>query len=364
MLHSESISCCGGYRDAEWNDSPSISGLSAGDAVAADELSCRRGAIVGRSEKWLNAIESIRRVAPSDLTALISGETGTGKELAASLLHECSGRAAGPFVRVDCSSIVDDLFESELFGHERGSFTGAIARRQGRVELAEGGTLFLDEIGELPMRLQQRLLRLIQEKEYEQVGSSRTRRADIRIVAATNVRLQEAISSGRFRSDLYFRLASYPIHLPPLRERPEDIILLARHFLKHASGRSGRSPVALTLESMRVLSEHVWPGNVRELRNVVERLSVSNFIWQIQARELTFDGPIAKDGAEPAGRAAHEASTYQEAAKQCVLGALKATHGIIEGDRGAAKLLGLPSSTVRFKMRKLKISRADCIGSG
>src|ERR1700728_473336 len=238
--------------------------------AASDRLENAPG-IVGTSEALQHALGLARIVAPTDSTVLIYGETGTGKELCAQLIHEHSLRSAGPFVRLNCAAIPEGLLESELFGHEKGAFTSAVAQRAGRFEAADGGTLFLDEIGEIPPRLQPKLLRVLQEQEFERLGSSRTVSVDVRVIAATNRDLTTLVAEKTFRTDLFYRLNVFPITLPPLRDRREDIPSLIQHFANGAASKLRRPIRAIPLETIQTLEQHSWPGNVRELQNVIER---------------------------------------------------------------------------------------------
>src|SRR5690348_8157610 len=227
--------------------------------------------IVGKSEALLRVLREIETVAPTDSTVLIYGETGTGKELIARSIHNLSSRKSGTFVKLNCAAIPANLLESELFGHEKGAFTGAITQRPGRFELADRGTMFLDEIGEISLELQPKLLRVLQEREFERLGSTRTLRTDARLIAATNRDLEALAAEGKFRSDLYYRLNVFPVRVPSLRERPEDIPLLVRHFVQQFSRRLGKSIDAIATETMSALVRYPWPGNIRELQNVIER---------------------------------------------------------------------------------------------
>lgn len=230
--------------------------------------------IIGQSTSLADVFKMLGKVAPTDSTVLVTGESGTGKELLVRALHDNSGRAAKPFVPINCGAIPKELLESELFGHEKGAFTHAIRSRAGRFELADGGTIFLDEIGEMDLSLQVKILRVLQEKEIERVGGGGSKKVDVRIVAATNRNLESEVAAGRFREDLYYRLNVIPLHLPPLRERGGDVLLLARHFLSRFCQKKARPPLALAAQARRILAAYAWPGNVRELENVMERLSI------------------------------------------------------------------------------------------
>jgi transcriptional regulator with PAS, ATPase and Fis domain len=257
--------------------------------------------LVGRSPAFMAALSALQRVAQSTLPVLLLGESGTGKELFARALHEASVRAHGPFVVVDCSGLTETLFESELFGYERGAFTGAVARKHGLVETAQGGTLFLDEIGDVPLGMQVKLLRLIETGSYRRVGAIEMRHADFRLVAATHQPLQQMVADGRFRQDLYYRISAYPIHLPALRERRDDIPLLVESFVQRAA-REGRS-LSVTPQAIQKLQSHDWPGNVRELRNVLERASLFADDGVIGAGQISLaDGGTVPDDTQAAGK--------------------------------------------------------------
>jgi formate hydrogenlyase transcriptional activator len=307
-------------------------------------------------------------VAPTDTTVLILGETGTGKELVARGIHARSARRDRPLVKVNCPALSSELLESELFGHEKGAFTGAMAQQIGRFELTDGGTIFLDEVGDLPLRLQPRLLRVLQEGEFERVGSGKTIKVDVRVIAATNRNLVEAMQKGRFRHDLYYRLNVYPIVLPPLRERRGDIKLLAEAFLQKPSRRLGRVFDPIPEEVLEALGRHEWPGNVRELQNVIERAAVISRGGRLQLPEKW--GPIASRKASttatvsvpivakgyPDNSPLEEAS-LDEVGRNYILQILEQTGWRVEGPKGAAAILGLNSSTLRSRMLKLDIRR-------
>jgi len=313
--------------------------------------------VVVESPALRRVVASIDAVARAHATVLLRGETGVGKEVFARMIHERSTRAEGPLVRVNCASIPLSLFESEFFGHVRGSFTGAHRDRVGRFELANGGTLFLDEIGEVPLELQAKLLRVLQEGELERVGDDRTRKVDVRVVAATNRDLEEAVEEGRFRSDLYYRLAVFPIEIPPLRERPEDIVPLARHFVSQYAKRTARAEPELTREDAAILSAYAWPGNVRELANVIERAMIFSADGRLGV-ELAMPAP-------PSGTRTARANTrdevrtleqLRELERDNLVRALDAVGGQIAGRGGAAERLGVSPSTLRDRMRAFGIS--------
>lgn len=307
--------------------------------------------IVGRSAALRDVLEQVEIVAPTDATVLIYGETGTGKELIARAVHNMSGRRAHPYVKCNCAAIPTGLLESELFGHERGAFTGAVVQRVGRFELANRGTMFLDEIGEAPLELQPKLLRVLQEREFERLGSSRTLHTDARLVAATNVNLPEMVNAKKFRADLYYRLNIFPIHMSPLRERPEDIPLLVRHFVRHYAMRMGRRIKWVASTAMDALVRYSWPGNIRELQNLIERAVIRSVSERLDVPVSEIDEGI---GAQKARGAQ---GTLEEAERAHILAALKATRWILAGPHGAAARLGVNRSTLQFRMKKLGIER-------
>jgi formate hydrogenlyase transcriptional activator len=304
--------------------------------------------ILAHSAELKRVLDTVEQVATTDATVLITGETGTGKELIARAIHRRSPRARGPLVKVNCAAIPPTLLASELFGHERGAFSGAVERRKGRFEQAHGGTLFLDEIGELPQEMQVLLLRVLQEREFERLGGTHTLQVDVRLVAATNRDLAEDVRSGRFRSDLYYRLNVFPVHVPPLRERAEDIPPLVAHFAEKYGERFGRKISRVERKTMDVLQAHRWPGNVRELENTVERAVIlsRNGLLSIDAEMLPAAqrGTVARDPAEAEERQALET-------------ALSASRGKISGENGAAKKVGMPASTLEFRIKKLGIDK-------
>jgi formate hydrogenlyase transcriptional activator len=332
-------------------------GEAASEEVALDrEFPCYGlPRIVGNSAALQRVLGMVRLVAPTNATVLICGETGTGKELIAEAIHKCSDRATGPFVKLNCAAIPAGLLESELFGHERGAFTGAIARRVGRVELASRGTLFLDEIGEMPLELQPKLLRVLQEREFERLGDSRTLKSNARLIAATNRDLGTLVSEQKFRSDLYYRLNVFPIRASALRERPEDIPLLVRHFVQQFSRGMNKSIETIPSEIMTALVRYPWPGNVRELQNLIERAVIvstgSVLNLSMEELELSANGPPISSHGNGNLRA-----TLEEAERQEIVAALEKTIGKIAGPNGAAALLGLRRSTLHSRMQKLGIS--------
>jgi formate hydrogenlyase transcriptional activator len=306
--------------------------------------------LIGRSPKFRAVLDQVDLVAPASCAVLIQGETGTGKELIARAIHNRSQRAAGPFVTLNCAAIPAGLLESELFGHERGAFTGALSQRNGRLQLAHKGTLFLDEIGDLPLELQPKLLRALQEQEFERLGSSQTIRVDVRIVAATNQNLAKMVDERRFRADLFYRLNVFPMMLPPLRERVEDIPELVRHFVGIFSERMNKSIDGIPDQVMEVLCSHSWPGNIRELQNLVERAVLLSEGRQLcpPLSELTHLTPPTSRG---------PGQTLAEVEKVYITETLKRTNWIVGGREGAAAKLGLPRTTLIARMRKLGISR-------
>src|SRR5580700_3630852 len=304
--------------------------------------------LIGSSRSFTAVLEHVTTVAPTNCTVLIRGETGTGKEVIARAIHDASPRWQQRFVAINCAAIPAALLESELFGHDRGAFTGAVTQRAGRFQAADRGTLFLDEIGDLPLELQPKLLRAIQEREFERLGSSHTTRVDVRIVAATNQNLAQMVAERRFRMDLYYRLNVFPITLPPLRERPGDIPLLVDHFLRSYARRQSKSIEFVSDEVMAAIEKHNWPGNIRELQNFIERSVI-----------LT-KGPALQAPIEVLERNeffAHEVCTLADADRVHIIGALRETHWVVGGKSGAASRLGLNRTTLIAKMQKLGISR-------
>jgi len=302
----------------------------------------------------------VRQVAVTDMAVLILGETGTGKELVARAIHASSARKERPLVKVNCSALPAELMESELFGHEKGAFTGAVGKRIGRFELADGGTIFLDEIGDLALSLQAKLLRVLQEGEFERVGSSKTMHVNVRVIAATNRDLSEALRQETFRSDLYYRLAVYPIQMPSLRERKEDVKLMAEAFLKETNRRLGKSFEAIPRRVLEALERYDWPGNVRELQNVIERAAVTSTGRSLELPEpWHLDAPIKGFAQNGAGGSAASTpgNTLEDRERAHIIQILNETHWRIDGPKGAAVVLGLRPSTLRSRMRKLGIVR-------
>ncbi|HEY5624156.1 MAG TPA: sigma 54-interacting transcriptional regulator [Gammaproteobacteria bacterium] len=325
------------------------------------QVSMNFGRIIGESPALRKALARIEAVAQTSASVLIQGESGTGKELVAHVIHARSPKSDGPLVKVNCASIPHELFESEFFGHVKGAFTGAVRDRVGRFQLADGGTIFLDEVGEIPLDLQGKLLRVLQESEYERVGDDATLSVDVRIVAATNRDLEKAVEQGGFREDLYYRLSVFPIDVPPLRERGEDIVQLASHFLEKACLDFGHRPLALSRQQARLLNKYDWPGNVRELKNVVERAVILS-----QGKVLRLDLAMADilRAATPADAAPDRAEAHVMTEKELLalqkenlLAALRLTNGKVSGPEGAAQMVGLKPSTFTDRMRKFGIGR-------
>jgi formate hydrogenlyase transcriptional activator len=310
------------------------------------------GELIGESAALRRVLKEAETVAPTGSTVLIRGESGTGKELVARAVHELSPRQGRTFVKLNCAAIPTGLLESELFGHEKGAFTGAISQKIGRFELAHQGTLFLDEVGDIPPELQPKLLRVLQEQELERLGSTRTIKVDVRLVAATNRDLARMVADGRFRSDLYYRLNVFPIALPPLRERRDDIPRLVRHFTQHFAQRMGRRIKAIPAAIMDALVRYPWPGNVRELQNVIERAVILSPGPALQVPLGDLQSAVTQSP-EPTAAAV----TLAEAEREHILGALRETGWVVAGPKGAAARLGMKRSTLQEKMRKLGISR-------
>lgn len=308
--------------------------------------------VIGKSSALRQILQRVETVAPTESTVLIYGETGTGKELIARAIHELSTHKRAPFVKVNCAAMPPGLLESELFGHERGAFTGASAQRIGRFELANQGTIFLDEISELPLELQPKLLRVLQEREFERLGSSRTLRTNARLIAATNRDLKLMVSEQRFRDDLFYRLNVFPLELPPLRKRPEDIPLLVSHFTQRFAQRLGKYIKSIPSAAMDALTNYHWPGNIRELQNVIERAAILSQgpTLQIAASEFAPD---------TVGRTAVHSATLQEVERRHIMAVLKESNWVFSGPGGAAARLGMKRSTLQFKLKKLGISRPN-----
>jgi formate hydrogenlyase transcriptional activator len=318
--------------------------------------------IIGNSASLRRVLKGVGTVAPTDSTVLIYGETGTGKELIARAIHDLSPRSSKPFVKLNCAAIPTGLLESELFGHEKGAFTGAIAQRIGRFEVANGGTIFLDEIGEIPLELQTKLLRVLQEREFERLGSSRTLRTDARLIAATNRDLEAMVAEEKFRSDLFFRLNVFPVHVPPLRERQGDIPLLVRHFTQQFSRRMKKVLETIPSTAMDALCRYHWPGNIRELQNVIERAVIVSVgpALSIDVGDLKFpkvSHPEERTAVLNSTTNGALHSVLEETERQQILKALAQSNWIVAGPNGAAALLGINRSTLQVRIRKLGISR-------
>jgi DNA-binding NtrC family response regulator len=307
------------------------------------------GDIVGKSAALRNVLNQVEVVAPTDSTVLLLGETGTGKEVIARAILNVSSRSNRPFVKLNCAAIPSGLLESELFGHEKGAFTGAVSQKIGRFELANGGTLFLDEVGDIPLELQPKLLRVLQEQEFERLGSTRTVRVDVRLIAATNRDLEEMVAEKQFREDLYFRLNVFPIRIPPLRERSEDISLLVQYYVDKYSQRMNKRIDVVPEETMAALCRYSWPGNIRELQNLIERavIMTPGNVLQIQVSDLQESNRVL----------ASMAGTLEDVERQRILQALREAGAVIGGPHGAAVRLGLKRTTLLSKMQKLGIAR-------
>jgi formate hydrogenlyase transcriptional activator len=321
-----------------------------------DEKDREFARIVGKSPALEAVLEQVERVAPTDSTVLIQGETGTGKELIAQAIHNVSRRYGRPYVKLNCAAIPFDLLESELFGHERGAFTGAIAQKVGRFELADKGTLFLDEVGDIPHALQPKLLRVLQEQEFERLGSGRTHRVDVRLVAATHRNLEQMVQRNEFRSDLYYRLNVFPITLPPLRARREDIALLVSHFVEVFSRSMAKQINNIPEETLDAFTSYSWPGNVRELQNLVERAVIRSDNGVLANPLLSPDPSVGGANAVEVNLVGPEV-TFEDSQRALILRALHASGWIVGGPRGAAARLRLKRTTLISKMEKLGISR-------
>jgi formate hydrogenlyase transcriptional activator len=304
--------------------------------------------IVGGSAALQRALQEVEVVAPTDSGVLILGETGTGKELIARAIHNLSARRNRPFVKLNCAAIPSGLLESELFGHEKGAFTGAIMRKAGRFEAADKGTLFLDEVGDIPLELQPKLLRVLQEHEFERLGSIRTQQVDVRVVAATHRDLKQMVEDGEFRNDLYYRLHVFPLQVPPLRDRAEDIPLLVRHFVDEYARRMNRRIETISGRTMEVLTKYAWPGNVRELQNFIERSVILSPGTSLRA-------PLDELTQETVHVAQMPLSTLEEMEREHVLRALKESNWVTGGPKGAAAKLGMKRTTLAYRIRKLGI---------
>jgi PAS domain S-box-containing protein len=335
--------------------------LGAENAYLVNEIRTEQnfGDIIGGSSGLRKVMQQVQLVAPTDATVLITGESGTGKELVARAIHDRSERSGRTLVKLNCAAVTESLFESEFFGHVKGAFTGALKDKPGRFELADGGTLFLDEIGEVPLAMQAKLLRVLQEQELERIGDTRTRKVNVRVIAATNRDLAKEIDEGRFREDLLYRLSVFPVEVPPLRERPEDIAPLAAHFIKQSARRLNRPEPQISKAALDQLSSYDWPGNVRQLQNAIER---SIILWQ--EGPLTFDVPASRTTRNPAEHpeppAKHAPLTREELKRQerdAIAAAIKQTNGKLSGPGGAAELLDMKPTTLASRISALGLNR-------
>jgi formate hydrogenlyase transcriptional activator len=312
--------------------------------------------IIGQSSNLRQVLQQVEIVAPTDATVLVLGETGTGKELVARAIHDVSDRSRRPFVKLNCAAIPSTLLESELFGHERGAFTGAVAQRIGRFELADGGTLFLDEVGEIPLEVQPKLLRVLQEHEFERLGGTRTLKVDVRIIAATNRDLRGMVRARRFRDDLYYRLNVFPIAIPPLRERPDDIEALVGHFVDQFAVRMNRQIDVIPRETLDALRRYQWPGNVRELENVIQRAVILSTGPRLTLPPMRVE-PVPQ-------RPSKAVETLEGVERAFIARVLDETNWVIGGPRGAAARLGTKRTTLHSMLKRLGLSRPRADGSG
>src|SRR6201984_661239 len=346
------------FREVRWE--VVMENINKASTIVRDCAEDKFEEIIGNSTGLKFVLTEVQRVAPTDSTVLVLGETGTGKERIAGAIHKASTRRDRPFIKLNCAAIPFDLLESELFGYEKGAFTGAFAQKIGRFEMADTGTLFLDEIGDIPLALQPKLLRVLQEKEFERLGSGKTHRINVRLVAATHRNLEEMVARHQFRSDLYYRLNVFPIMLPPLRERREDIPLLVSHFVEVFSRRMGKQISSIPRETLDAFTSYSWPGNVRELQNLIERAVILSEKGVLANPFSTVDGNLLGEKPTNANfvvlRSAQE-DTFWDSQRAVILRALDASGWIVGGLRGAAARLGLKRTTLISKMKKLGISR-------
>jgi PAS domain S-box-containing protein len=335
------------------------------------QVSMNFGRIIGESPSLQKMLARLEAVAQTSASVLIQGESGVGKELVAHVIHARSPRSQGPLVKVNCASIPHELFESEFFGHVKGAFTGAHRDRVGRFQLADGGTIFLDEVGEIPLDLQSKLLRVLQESEYERVGDDRTHSVDVRVIAATNRDLERAVADGKFREDLYYRLSVFPIDVPPLRERGDDVVQLASHFLERTCQQFGHRPLTLSKQQAALLKRYDWPGNIRELKNVIERAVILSRgkVLRLDLAMSDILNPVVEreDPSEPTGGTLLTEAEIQELERKNMILALELAQWRVSGPNGAAKMLGVKPTTLADRMRKLRISKpraAAAAGTG
>ena len=333
--------------------------LEAENLYLLEEISEVKGfdEIVGNSDALKYVLTRVEQVAKTDASVLVQGETGVGKELIAGAIHERSARSDGPYVKVNCATLPEALVESELFGHEKGAFTGADRQRKGRFEIADGGTILLDEVGELPPGTQAKLLRVLQDGEFERVGGSGTIKVSVRVIAATNRKLHDDVSRGRFRQDLFYRLNVYPITVPPLRQRREDIPLMVSHYARQIGERLGKTITEVPAQVMREFTEYNWPGNIRELQNVVERAVIVSSDGVLRLPEPLGQATTVPAGENKISNESITVSTLDEAEREHILRALEATGWRINGSKGAAAMLKVHPSTLRFRMKKLGLTK-------
>ena len=340
---------------------PNVSGVDDQQLCLEPEISSEHSfeGVIGKTRAIQKVLEQVSIVAPTDATVLLHGETGTGKELVANAIHNLSSRRGRAFVRTNCAAIPSGLLESELFGHERGAFTGALTQRKGRFELADRGSLFLDEIGDISLELQPKLLRAVQEQEFERLGSASTISVNVRIIAATHRDLPAMIREQKFREDLFYRFNVFPIEIPPLRERREDIPLLVNYFVSKFSRRMGRQINYIPKATMEALTNSAWPGNIRELANLIERAVILSPGEELRVPmgELI----VSYSGPSYPRQASATSSTFKEAERQVIIDALSAASGRVAGSGGAAERLGLKRTTLQHKMRRLGITKAECL---